>query len=180
MYIRKTKESDKNDIEKLHLAAFIEEGVKVAAVTHCLLNDKSAPNLSLAAIENEKIVGHILFTKATISGHKDIKAQMLTPLAVHPSVQKRGIGKMLIKEGLKQLKDNHVDLVFVAGIPEYYPKCGFLPKAESLGFTPPHPMPKKYAAAWMVYELKSGLIGKIKGKIRCLDVINEPENWTRS
>lgn len=179
MYIRKTKESDKNDIEKLHLAAFGEEGVEVVTVTRCLLKEKSA-SLSLAAIENEKIVGHIMFTRATLSGKQDIKARMLTPLAVHPDVQKRGIGKMLIKEGLKQLKDDHVDLVFVAGIPGYYPKCGFLSKAESLGFTPPHPMPEKYAAAWMVKELTSGLIGKIKGKIRCVDIINEPKNWTRA
>mgnify|MGYP001549824990 CR=1 FL=1 len=178
MFIRKTKESDKNEIEKIHLAAFDgEHGQGVAKLTLDLLVDNTAePILSLAAIENDQIVGHILFTKVSIS-NENVSAQILAPLAVRPDMQKKGIGTSLINEGLKQLKEFGVEIVFVLGHPEYYPRCGFIGKAESLGFKPSYPVPEKHADAWMVQELKEGLIGKIKGKVECSDALNHPEHW---
>ena len=43
-------------------------------------------------------------------------------------------------EGLKQLAESGVDLVFVLGHPGYYPKFGFRP-AGALGFEAPYPIP---------------------------------------
>ncbi len=179
MNIRKTNNSEINEIEKIHLAAFGEEkGPEVALLTLDLLNDKTAePILSLAAIENDKMVGHVLFTKVTISCEQEVSAQILAPLAIHPDMQKKGVGKKLIKEGLKQLKESGVEIVFVLGHPDYYPRSGFIGKAEALGFIPPYSIPKKHEDAWMVLELKNGLIGKIKGNVTCSDVLSHPEHW---
>ena len=54
------------------------------------------PKLSLVAIEDEKIVGYILFTKAFVNS---IEVLALAPLSVLPKYQNRGIGLSLIKEG---------------------------------------------------------------------------------
>ena len=54
------------------------------------------PELSLVAEENEKIIGHIMFTKARV-GENVVLA--LAPLSVLPEYQRKGIGTALIKEG---------------------------------------------------------------------------------
>ena len=54
------------------------------------------PELSLVAEENEKSIGHIMFTKARV-GENVVLA--LAPLSVLPEYQRKGIGTALIKEG---------------------------------------------------------------------------------
>ena len=179
MVIRKSNESDKIEIEKIHIAAFGEEkGPVIADLVKGLLIDKTAiPILSLVAEANNRLTGHILYTKVEIANASEaVSAQILAPLAVLPDVQKTGIGCKLIHEGLEQLKKSGVELVFVLGHPTYYPRCGFTPAGE-LGFEAPYPIPEKYADAWMVLELKGGVIGKIKGKVQCSEVLDSPEHW---
>lgn len=180
MLIRKTTESDKKNIEKIHLAAFgKEKGPVIAKLTLDLLDDKTAlPILSLAAVNNNQLIGHILFTRVSIiETSQKISAQILAPLAVLPEAQNTGIGQKLIREGLKQLKESGVDLVFVLGHPGYYPRCGFKNDAEALGFKAPYSIPDEHADAWMVQELNGKWIGKIQGTVQCSEVLNQPEHW---
>lgn len=179
MIIRESTDSDKMGIVNVHVEAFgTEEGPKVASLVNHLLIDKSAkPLLSLVAVANESIIGHILFTKASIpKATKSVSVQILAPLAVHPDSQGKGIGEQLIKNGLSELKKMGVELVFVLGHPGYYPRSGFV-QAGELGFKTPFPIPEENAGAWMVQELCTGIIGKVKGKIKCSDVLNQPEHW---
>jgi len=46
-----------------------------------------------------------------------------------------------------------------------------------MGFAPPHPVPEKYADAWMVRALRPGLIGVVNGTVTCADALNKPEYW---
>ncbi len=150
----------------------------IAKLVSDLFDDKTAePLLSLVAVENQNIMGHILFTKVNVSqSPTSVSASILAPLAVHPDIQATGVGGLLIKEGLDQLKKNEVDLVFVLGHPDYYPRSGFTP-AGKLGFNAPYPIPEEHAGAWMVIELSSGIIGKVKGTVECSDVLNQPQHW---
>ena len=68
---------------------------------------------------------------------------ILAPLAVKPVYQRRGIGGMLIKEGLHLLQAMGSEVVFVLGHKEYYPRYGFATHAAHLGYLPPYPMPKE-------------------------------------
>ncbi len=179
MEIRKSIESDRLNILDIHKKAFGEdEGSIIANLVDDLLHDKTAmPLLSLVAIDRKKIIGHILYTKVTITGlEKPLKAQMLAPLAVHPEAQKKGVGQKLINEGLRQLKNLGVELVFVLGHPTYYPRCGFMPAGEK-GFEAPYPIPDEHADAWMVGELKENILGNISGKVQCARALNEPQHW---
>ena len=167
------------EMVNLHVEAFgNEEGPKVAALVNNLLNDQSAsPLLSLVAVENEKIIAHILFTKVSITQPAEsVSAQILAPLAVHPDAQSKGIGGQLIKQGLNQLKKSGVELVFVLGHPDYYPRSGFI-QAGALGFEAPFPIPEEHAGAWMVQELCPGVAGRVKGKVKCSEALNQPEHW---
>lgn len=97
-------------------------------------------------------------------------------MAVVPGQQKRGIGGRLIRAGLEQLKLSGVELVFVLGWPDYYPRHGFKP-AGVRGFEAPYPIPAEVTDAWMVQELKFGAIGNNGGKITCANSLNRPELW---
>jgi len=177
--IRKSTETERVEIEKIHIAAFGEEqGPEIAELVNGLFDDKTAvPILSLVAVENGQLIGHILYTKAVLTGtDTPVSVQLLAPLAVLPEVQKKGVGGKLIKAGLRQLKDAGVTLVFVLGHPDYYPRSGFTP-AGVLGFEAPYPIPEEHAAAGMVLALKERVIGRVKGKVQCSKVLDQPQYW---
>ncbi len=176
MHIRETNDADLNDILYVEREAFNSN--KEADLTRDLLADPSAkPLLSLMAYVENQPAGHILFTAGRLlNTPKKVTISFLAPLAVVPKFQKQGIGGALIRKGLELLSKASVDLVFVVGHPEYYPRHGFTP-ASKLGFETPHPMPEKHADAWMVKALRSGIIGSVSGKVICCDVLNKPELW---
>ena len=179
MKIRRSTESDNTDILNIHTQAFGEKkGAEIADLVSGLLGDKTAlPLLSLVAVDNTKTIGHILFTKTEVTQTTEsVSAQILAPLAILPDSQRKGVGGLLIKEGLKQLKDSGVELVFVLGHPDYYTRSGFNP-AGILGYEAPYHIPEEHAGAWMVQELCSGVIGKVKGKVQCSDVLSQPQHW---
>ena len=179
MNIRRATESDCTAIDAIHMSAFGQsQGREIVKLVNSLLDDETAkPLLSLVAETDEKLAGHILFTVARILPEdQETTVRILAPLAISSDFQGQGIGSALIREGLKHLAESGVDLVFVLGHPGYYPKFGFQ-AARQFGFEAPYPIPSKHADAWMVRELKAGVIGMKKGKVQCSDVLNQLQHW---
>ena len=179
MEIRPAQAVDRAEVLAVEREAFGKsEGQEIADLVAALLEDPSAePRLSLLAIRDDRAVGHILFTRARIAGHADsVNAVILAPLAVRPEAHSQGIGGKLITEGLQHLAATGTDLAFVLGHPGYYPRHGFR-TAGVLGFEAPYPIPAKDADAWMVQELRPGLIGKIRGQVACAAALDHPEHW---
>jgi putative acetyltransferase len=82
--------------------------------------------ISLVAVFDEKIVGHIFFSPSTIlHNDKHIIGMGLAPMAVLPEFQKQGIGSLLVKEGLRQIKEMDCPFIIVLGHEHFYPKFGF-------------------------------------------------------
>ncbi|MBU2514177.1 N-acetyltransferase [bacterium] len=179
MIIRVATQSDRSEILNIHKYAFgNEKGPEISRLVDDLLDDETAkPILSLVAVDDNNLIGHILFTRAMITQpESSVSVQILAPLAILPDAQNSGIGQKLINEGLKQLKSSGTELVFVLGHPTYYPRCGFAP-AGKLGFEAPYPIPEEHSAAWMVQELNGNIFGNINGKVQCSQVLNEPQHW---
>jgi len=175
MEIREALPSDVEEVLAVERVAFGEEDE--ANLVQDLLGDPSAkPTLSLIAVEGDKVVGHILFTKATLVPDAGISISLLCPLAIIPDAQNKGIGGALIKHGLEMLSQSGVDLVFVLGHPGYYPRHGFNP-AGVQGFEAPYPILEKNAGAWMVQALSKDIIGKLSGTVICADIVSKPEYW---
>ena len=176
MLIREASEADLEDVLAVERAAF--GGDDEAELARNLLADPSAkPTVSLLAFEDNRAVGHILLTRATLNPAEHAPSiVLLAPLAVIPEAQDRGIGGQLIQRGLQLLTDAGVDLVFVLGHPEYYPRHGFEP-AGRLGFEAPYTIADKNAGAWMVQALRPGVVGSVRGRIACADALDRPEYW---
>ncbi|GFZ93993.1 GNAT family N-acetyltransferase [Okeania sp. KiyG1] len=139
-------------------------------------DDSAKPVISLLAFQEDRAVGHIMFSRVTLEPNVPLSISILGPLAVMPDVQKQGIGSKLIQKGLEILSTSGVDLVFVLGHPTYYPRFGFKPAGE-LGFEPTYPILEKNADAWMVQELRPGIIGSFSGRIICADSLDDPRHW---
>jgi putative acetyltransferase len=95
--------------------------------------------ISLVAIDGEAIVGHVMFSRITAG----FRALGLGPVAVLPARQRRGIGNLLIGQGLAQARTEGWEIVFVLGDPDYYRRFGFDPAAASGCISPyagPHLM----------------------------------------
>ena len=178
LIIRESTESDLINLLNVEKQAFGEdEGPEVVDLVKGLLNDPTAkPLLSLIALKGQRVIGHILFTKARINENDQISVAILAPLAVIPDAQRQGVGGKLIAEGLSMLTESGVELVFVLGHPNYYPRYGFKP-AGIHGFEAPYPMPEEIATAWMVQELSPGIIGNVRGRVLCANKLDRPEYW---
>lgn len=175
--IRQTNTNDFDNIMNVEKQAFGYD--KEAKLVAELLEDRTAePRVSLLAFYNNKAIGHILFTRAYIEGIEECPMiHILAPLAVIPEFQGKGIGKLLINTGFQLLKEKGTHLIFVLGHKEYYPKCGFIPDAKSLGYPAPYPIPEEYADCWMVIPISKKSFDVGKGKIKCSEVLNRIEHW---
>lgn len=88
------------------------------------LRAANALTISLVAVENDEIVGHVAFSPVPIESG-DGEWFGLGPVSVRPDRQGSGIGKALIESGLAQLGDNGANGCVVLGDPGYYARFGF-------------------------------------------------------
>jgi putative acetyltransferase len=127
--------------------------------------------LSLVAISNNKIVGHILFSPVTIETQKGVIEGMgLAPMAVLPELQNHGIGSKLVKEGLRIINNTTCPYVIVLGHEKYYPRFGFQ-RASKYGLTSQwEGVPDD---AFMAMILNDSVMKEVSGIVRYRDEFNE-------
>lgn len=148
-------------------------GEEEAAIAAALAADPAVfvPELSLVAVDGDRIVGHVLLTRAHVGG---VPAVLLAPLAVAPDRQHQGIGGMLVHEGLTRARELGAALALVLGHPGYYPRFGFV-AALPRGIEAPHPV--DVPEAWMAAELEPGALWAAKGVAHVAAVFDDPAMW---
>ena len=126
--IRNETSDDIAAIAVLTIAAF--RGLQISNQTEHFIIDAlraaEALALSLVAVLDGRVVGHIAFSPVTLSdGTGDWYG--LGPVSVLPQVQRRGIGQALVREGLSRLERMQARGCCLVGHPEYYRRlgCGF-------------------------------------------------------
>jgi putative acetyltransferase len=124
--IRNEIESDVEAISEITKAAF-ENHPHSNHTEEFIINalrDANALTVSLVAEAGKKVVGHIAFSPVTISDGS-LGWYGLGPVSVLPELQKQGIGKSLIHEGLSLLKALGAKGCVLVGDPGYYERFGF-------------------------------------------------------
>ncbi len=87
--------------------------------------------LSLVAVVDDRIVGHILFTPAAIENNTATCHGMgLAPMSVLSDYQQQGVGSRLVEAGLKALREKTCPFVIVLGHAQFYARFGFVPSTE--------------------------------------------------
>lgn len=158
--IREETQADLSAIQALNTAAF-ESDAEARLVD--ALRAKQALSLSLVAVKDGEIVGHIAFSPVVVeSAARKVAGVGLAPMAVAPAHQRRGIGGRLIEEGLRRLRREGQPLCVVLGHADYYPRHGFV-RASSLGIRWEKPVPED---VFFVQELKPGGMVGVSGVAR--------------
>ena len=119
--IRQEQPGDEAPIRRVNEAAF-SEAIEANIVD--ALRQACDRFVSFVAVEGKTIVGHILFTPATIDGANSV-GMGLGPMGVSPAHQNLGIGTLLVRRGLDYLQKSGCPFVIVLGHAEYYPRFGF-------------------------------------------------------
>ena len=120
--IRNEETYDIGQVRAVVQAAFPTE-VESKLVDALRANGKAI--ISLVAVHDDHVVGHILFSPISTRLPSDAKGIGLAPVAVYPHVQSQGIGSQLIREGLRVCRERSFDYCVVLGSPEYYSRFGF-------------------------------------------------------
>lgn len=128
MIIRREKTGDIEAIAAVHTAAFDgEQPIEVGLVDALRASDAWIPALSLVALDNDRLVGHVVCTRAHLAGRP---ALGLGPLGVLPDTQRGGVGKALMHAVLGAADALGEPLVVLLGHKDYYPQFGFEPAAK--------------------------------------------------
>ncbi len=126
------------------------------------LREQARPLVSLVAEDAGAIVGHILFSPVTLSGHPELRIMGLAPMAVAPGRQRQGIGSALVRGGLERCRQLGFGAAVVLGHPRYYPRFGFAP-AKHFDIGCEYDVPEE---AFMVVELKPDYLRGASGIIQ--------------
>jgi putative acetyltransferase len=117
--------------------------------------------VSLIAEAESRVVGHIGFSFVTSIKAPDVSIAGLAPVAVLPTFQKRGIGSMLVGQGIEECRKLGVQAIVVIGHPDYYPRFGFR-RAGQFGLTCVYDAPDE---AFMAMELVEGALSVCRGLV---------------
>lgn len=124
-------------------------------------SDSFIPDLAVVAELYGEVVGHILLTKVKIVGKGiNVDSLSLAPMSVDPSVQRNGIGAMLIEEVHQIAKSLGHKSIILIGHEDYYPRFGYRRTSE-FGIELPFDAPDKNC---MALELVEGALANAKGK----------------
>ena len=159
MLIRAEEQMDWAAVHAVNVSAF-ETPAEADLVD--ALREQAQPLVSLIAEDKGLIVGHVMFSPVSLSGHPALKIMGLAPMAVTPEHHRQGIGSALVRAGLEQCKQLGFGAVVVLGHPAYYPRFGF---SSSTHFG----MGCEYEVAeevFMVMELQVGFLRGASGKVQ--------------
>ena len=158
--IRREEPRDYRTVEAMIRDAFYNlymPGCVEHYLVHTMRGHKDfIPELDFVLELDGKVVGSILYTKATLTDPAGTRKDILTfgPLCVDPSHQRRGFGKLLMQHSFEQAIALGYDVVVIFGMPSNYVSSGFVSCKRH------HVCVKgdRFPAAMLVKELKPGAL----------------------
>jgi putative acetyltransferase len=142
--IRREQAGDAQAVHQVHTEAFTpayEHGrpPEPSLVDELRRSPAWIEQLSLVALVDDAIVGHVCCTRAHLLP-TELPVLGLGPIGVLPAHQRDGVGAALMHAVIGAADARDEPLIVLLGHREYYPRFGFVPAAD-LGITPP-------VAAW--------------------------------
>lgn len=135
LVIREEQETDHQVIRDITIAAFSssEFGHNGEAELIDQIRNDCSVHLSLVAVLDSEVVGHVMFSPARMeTAAESIVGMGLGPISVLPNHQKAGVGSALLNAAFEQLAAVNCSFAVVLGHTEYYARFGFT-QAEKLG-----------------------------------------------
>ncbi|MBY5931721.1 N-acetyltransferase [Tateyamaria omphalii] len=119
------------------------------------------------------LIGAIIFTRVTYP--QDPRSVfILSPVAVAPDHQGKGVGQRLLRHGLDDLRHAGADVVLTYGDPNYYSKVGFQQITEEIAQAP---LPLSHPEGWLGQSLTDSPFDPLHGPSHCVKALNNPAYW---
>jgi len=118
--------------------------------------------LDIVALIDDKIVGHIISTKAKVIDENNTEHEVLHvgPFSVEAELQNKGIGTKLLNHSIEEAKKLGFKGMILFGNPDYYKRFGFknarefnITTKEGMNFDP-----------FMALELQENGLAEVQGK----------------
>ena len=152
-----------DNIDSIHYVNEQAFGQKDESMLIEKLRNRGVLAISLVAIQDGEIVGHIAFSSVVVeSEDSSFEVIALGPMAVLPMYQHKGIGSQMVLAGLEECRRLIQEVIVVLGHPDYYPRFGFVlakPKGIACEFEVPE-------EAWMILELREEALAGRRGMVR--------------
>ena len=117
-----------DDIAAVHALNETVFGQPVEATIVNSIRAACPDTVSLVAVDDSRVVGHILFSPVLASGERNtVQGMGLAPMTVLPERQRQGIGSLLARAGIEAMRKRKCPFIIVLGHPKYYPRFGFVP-----------------------------------------------------
>lgn len=167
--IRPEREDEEEEIYNLIRTAFktanVKDGDEQDFASGLRKSANYIPELALVARTEEKLIGHIMFTKTYVT-HPDgttFEALLVAPVSVFLEYRNKGVGGALIRRGFEFARAMGYKAAFLVGDPAYYQRFGFV-KTSTYGIRPKNEIPEQYV---MVKELEPNALDGITGTVQC-------------
>jgi len=171
--------SDPEAFIKVFQASFADsegedEGRVIETLCRDLLDTTPSDDIyTFTALEDEAIVGGIMFTRITYS-EDDKTIFLLSPVAVRTDRQRRGIGEALLHYGLEHLRSKSVDVALTYGNPKYYSRVGF---RQITPDTAQPPFAASQPHGWLGQSLTDEPLSALRGPSKCVPAFDDPAHW---
>lgn len=163
--LRQEQPGDYSEVEHLTREAFwdvYKPGCDEHLIAHRLRSSPLfVPRLDLVALEGDKIVGNIMYSRANVMDDSGGNTEVLVfgPLSVLPEYQGRGIGSLLVRRSMELAREMGFRGICIFGSPAYYRRFGFVPAAR-FHILPPDGNPMD---AFQAVELAPGGLEGVTG-----------------
>lgn len=179
--IRNETSMDYQAVEDLTRKAFYNlyvPGCMEHYLVHIMRGHKDfIPELDFVAERSGRIIGNIMYTKATLADETGAKKQILTfgPVCVAPEHQRMGYGKALMEHSFQRAVSLGYDVIVIFGSPANYVSRGF----QSCKRHHVRAEGGKFPAAMLVKELVPGALDGRTWTYRASPVMDVSEEEAR-
>ncbi len=131
MKIRQEQPSDYREVENLTRESFWNV-YRPGCTEHYVLNQfrnnpDFIPELDLVMEEDDKIIGHIMFSKAVLTLDDGTRRSSWTfgPISIRPDYKRKGYGLKLLNYALEKAREMGIGFLCMEGNIEFYKHAGF-------------------------------------------------------
>lgn len=168
MNIRLEQPQDYREVENLTREAFWNV-YRPGCTEHYVLNQFRSnpdfiPELNLVIEEDDKIIGHIMFSKAEIvlKDGTAMPSWTFGPISIHPDYKRKGYGLKLLNHALEKAREMGIGILCMEGNIDFYKHAGFV-LASSLNIHY-HAEPEDAVVPYfLAQELIPGYLNDIEG-----------------